>query len=103
MPSQKTASPAEPARHVQLADNRKARFDYQIESRLEAGIALRGPEIRSLRAGDANPRAGYARTENGEVSLPNVHTPPRPEPMTTISSAVRIVERRCAMTKEVPP
>src|SRR6267378_3432991 len=69
MPSQKTAPPPEPERQVQLAENRKARFDYQIESRVEAGIALRGTEIKSLRAGHANLRDGYARVENGEVWL----------------------------------
>lgn len=63
-------------REVLLADNRKARFDYQIEERVEAGIALRGTEIKSLRAGHANLRDGYARVENGEVWLRNVHIAP---------------------------
>jgi SsrA-binding protein len=79
MPSrkpEKTATPAEPERQVQLAENRKAHFDYQIERRLEAGIALRGTEIKSLRAGHANLRDGYARVENGEVWLRNVHIAP---------------------------
>jgi SsrA-binding protein len=78
MPSRKTDAPPapEPERQVQLAENRKARFDYQIESRLEAGIALRGTEIKSLRAGHANLRDGYARVENGEVFLRNVHIAP---------------------------
>src|SRR3989442_3002668 len=66
----------EPGRGVQLADNRKARLDYQIESRLEVGIALRGTEIKSLRAGHANLRDGYARVETGEVWLRNVHIAP---------------------------
>jgi len=72
--------PAEPAveREVQLADNRRARFDYEIERRVEAGIALRGTEIKSLRAGRANLRDGYARVENGEVYLRNVHIAPWP-------------------------
>ena len=70
------ASPTE--REVLLADNRRARFDYQIERRLEAGIALRGTEIKSLRAGHANLRDGYARVENGEVWLRNVHIAPWP-------------------------
>src|SRR2546427_8361843 len=77
MPPRKTdAPPVEPAREVQLAENRKARFDYQIEGRVEAGIALRGTEIKSLRAGHANLRDGYARVENGEVWLRNVHIAP---------------------------
>jgi SsrA-binding protein len=69
-------SAPEPERQVQLADNRKARFDYQIEDRVEAGIALRGTEIKSLRAGHANLRDGYARVEKGEVYLRNVHIAP---------------------------
>jgi SsrA-binding protein len=76
MPARKPDPAPEPTREVQLADNRKARFDYQIESRLEAGIALRGTEIKSLRAGHANLRDGYARVENGEVWLRNVHIAP---------------------------
>lgn len=63
-------------RSTLLADNRRARFDYQIERRIEAGIALRGTEIKSLRAGHANLRDGYARVENGEVWLRNVHIAP---------------------------
>ena len=82
MPTRKTAprteTAPEPEREIQLADNRKARFDYQIEGRLEAGIALRGTEIKSLRAGHANLRDGYARVENGEVWLRNVHIAPWP-------------------------
>ena len=87
MPRQKTvptraAPPKEAApeapREVQLADNRKARFDYDIQSRVEAGIALRGTEIKSLRAGHANLRDGYARIEKGEVWLRNVHIAPWP-------------------------
>src|SRR2546425_11570250 len=77
MPSRKTDTPpAEPVREVQLAENRKAHFDYQIERRLEAGIALRGTEIKSLRAGHANLRDGYARVENGGGWLRNVHIAP---------------------------
>src|SRR2546430_17712940 len=75
-PRNPDAPPAEPAREVQLAENRKARFDYQIESRLEVGIALRGTEIKSLRAGHAKLRDGYARIENGEVWIRNVHIAP---------------------------
>src|SRR3989449_6955196 len=75
-PRKPDAPPAEPAREIQLAENSKARFAYQIESRVEAGIALRGTEIKSLRAGHANLRDGYARVENGEVWLRNVHIAP---------------------------
>ena len=63
-------------REIVLADNRKARFDYTIEAKIEAGIALQGSEIKSLRAGHANLRDGYARVEKGEVWLRNVHIAP---------------------------
>ena len=52
-----------------LADNRKATFDYAIERRIEAGIALLGTEIKSIRAGRANLAEGYARVERGQVWL----------------------------------
>ena len=59
-----------------IADNRKATFDYHIDRRIEAGIALRGTEIKSVRAGTANLRDGYARIDKGEVWLRNVHIAP---------------------------
>ncbi len=68
--------PAEPPRSTTLADNRKALFDYHIEGRLEAGIALLGSEIKSLRAGRANLRDAYARVEHGEAWLRNMHIAP---------------------------
>src|SRR5437870_11955026 len=73
----RTGSESDAERTIVLADNRKARFDYHIEDSLEAGIALQGTESKSLRAGHANLRDGYARVENGEGGLRNVHTAPR--------------------------
>src|SRR5439155_24672166 len=72
----RTGSESDAERTIVLADNRKARFDYHIEDSLEAGIALQGTEIKSLRAGHANLRDGYARVEKGEVWLRNVHIAP---------------------------
>src|SRR5437773_9401583 len=72
----RTGSESDAERTIVLADNRKARFDYHIEDSLEAGIALQGHEIKSLLAGHANLRDGYARVENGEVWLRNVHIAP---------------------------
>jgi SsrA-binding protein len=59
-----------------VATNRKARHDYSIEDTLEAGIVLIGSEIKSIRAGRANLRDGYAAVEAGEVWLHNVHIAP---------------------------
>ncbi len=59
-----------------VADNRKARHDYFIEESYEAGLALTGSEIKSLRGGRLNLRGGYARVVNGEIWLHDVHISP---------------------------
>ncbi len=57
-----------------VCTNKKAYHDYNIESKIEAGMVLTGPEVKSLRAGKANLRDGYARVDSkGEVMLHNVH------------------------------
>lgn len=57
-------------------ENRKARHDYFIHEALEAGIALTGTEVKSLRAGKANLKDSYASVKNGEVFLENMHISP---------------------------
>jgi SsrA-binding protein len=59
-----------------IADNRKARFDYHIEDQLEAGIALEGWEVKSLRAGKANITEAYAVFRDGEIWLMASHITP---------------------------
>lgn len=56
-----------------VAENRKARFNYDIEERLEAGIQLTGSEVKSLRTGKANIAESYASDEGGEIYLINAH------------------------------
>ncbi len=56
--------------------NKKAYHDYHILQTLEAGLVLTGPEVKSLRAGRANIKDGYAQVKNGEVFLYNVHISP---------------------------
>ncbi|WP_449240952.1 SsrA-binding protein SmpB [Desulfoscipio gibsoniae] len=56
--------------------NRKARHEYHIDETYEAGIALFGTEIKSIRAGKANLQDSYARIENGELVLYNMHISP---------------------------
>ena|SRR2546422_4151778 len=68
--------PEKKSRDIELADNRRARFDYAIEERVEAGLSLTGTEIKSLRAGHANLRDGYAKIEKGEAWLRGVHIAP---------------------------
>ena len=59
-----------------VAVNRKARHDYTIEDTLEAGIALTGTEIKSVRAGDISLQDAYARIEHGEAWLVGMHVAP---------------------------
>ncbi|MGB9803436.1 SsrA-binding protein SmpB [Desulfofundulus sp.] len=56
--------------------NRKARHDYHILETYEAGIALTGTEVKSLRAGRANLQDSFARVENAELFLYNMHISP---------------------------
>jgi SsrA-binding protein len=58
-----------------IASNRRARHDYAIEDTIEAGIALTGTEVKSLRAGRASLADGFALVSDGEVWLHNVHIP----------------------------
>jgi SsrA-binding protein len=62
-----------------IATNRKARFEYEILDTLEAGIALLGPEVKSLRAGKANLSEAYAAIRGGEVFLIGAHISPYPQ------------------------
>ncbi|HSL93270.1 MAG TPA: SsrA-binding protein SmpB [Bacillota bacterium] len=59
-----------------FADNRKAYHDFAIEDTIEAGIALRGTEVKSIRAGKANLRDSYAAISGGQCILHNVHISP---------------------------
>lgn len=58
-----------------IAQNKKARHDYSIEDVYEAGVALTGTEVKSLRAGRANLTDGYALYDDGELWLKGVHIP----------------------------
>ena len=59
-----------------VCTNKKAYHDYHIDSIIEAGMVLIGPEVKSLRAGRANLRDGYAKIRNNEVFLFDVHISP---------------------------
>lgn len=58
--------------------NRKARHDYFIEESYEAGLVLKGSEVKSLRDGKANLKDSYARILKGEAFLLNAHISPYP-------------------------
>ena len=65
-----------PARKIKMiADNRKARFNYEIGETFEAGIALTGSEVKSLRSGRASIGESYADTGNGDLWLVNANIP----------------------------
>ncbi|MDP3896729.1 MAG: SsrA-binding protein SmpB [Mesorhizobium sp.] len=58
-----------------VAENRKARFSYEILDTYEAGIVLHGTEVKSLREGHANIQESYASVEGGEIWLINSYLP----------------------------
>jgi SsrA-binding protein len=58
-----------------VAENRRAKFDYAIEQTYDAGIALRGTEVKSLRFGDGSITESYAEVKDGEVWLINANIP----------------------------
>ena len=59
-----------------IATNRRARFDYSILETFEAGIELKGTEVKSLRGGKASLSDSFARPEDGEIFIYNVHIDP---------------------------
>lgn len=62
-----------------IATNRKARHDYHIEETYEAGVSLRGSEVKTLRGGKASLQDAYAMIRDGEVFLLGVHIPEYPQ------------------------
>jgi SsrA-binding protein len=58
-----------------IADNRRARHDYELLDRLEAGIALTGTEVKTLREGRVTMQRAYADVREGEVFLVGLHIP----------------------------
>jgi SsrA-binding protein len=92
-----------------IARNRRARHDYHIEDVYEAGVALTGTEVKSLRAGRASLADGFAQVSDGEVWLHNVHIPEYAQGTWTNHQPRRIrklllhrkeIDRMVAKTKE---
>lgn len=73
-----------------IALNKRARYEYQLEDRIEAGLALQGWELKSIRAGRANIGEAYAVIRNGEMFLFNAQI----TPLLTASTHVIAEERR---------
>lgn len=59
-----------------IANNKRARHEYFIDETYEAGIALKGTEVKSIRLGKINLKDGYAEVKDGEIILHNVHISP---------------------------
>src|SRR5947209_4928466 len=72
--AQAPARPKEERR--QITNNRRARHEYNIEETVEAGMVLTGTEIKSVRGGKVNLQDAYARIDNGEAWLFNMHISP---------------------------
>jgi SsrA-binding protein len=66
----------DPDRERDIAVNRRAYHDYFIDEKLEAGIMLTGPEVKSVRGGRANLRDGFVRIDGNAAWLENVHISP---------------------------
>lgn len=64
-----------PQGKIMVAQNRKARHDYHLHDRFEAGMVLTGTEVKSLRAGRASLADAFATVDDGEVWLRNAHIP----------------------------
>lgn len=60
---------------IMVAQNRRARHDYELGERFEAGMVLTGTEVKSLRAGRASLADAFATVDDGEVWLRNAHIP----------------------------
>ena len=69
-----TKKKSDPARKL-VAENRKARFNYEIDDTVEAGLVLQGTEVKSLRNGEANIAESYVSEEGGEIWLINSYIP----------------------------
>ena len=69
-----------------IAENRKARFDYFIEERYEAGLALQGWEVKAMRAGRAQLKEAYVYLRGGEAFLIGAHMAPLPAASTHVTA-----------------
>ena len=71
-----TRAAAKNAGHRPIATNRRAFHEYNVEEKIEAGLALTSTEVKSLREGKASLQDGYVAVEGGEAWMWNVHVPP---------------------------
>ncbi|NEP03111.1 MAG: SsrA-binding protein SmpB [Symploca sp. SIO2E9] len=84
-----------------ISDNRQARFRYEILETYEAGVELKGTEVKSIRQGKVNLRDGYALIRNGEAWLLNVHISPYESSGTFFNHDPRRTRRLLLHKKEI--
>lgn len=72
----KSSKPAADEGRLLIGENRKARHHYEIVEVVEAGLQLKGPEVKSLRARQLSFEGSFARVEDGEAFLHNLHIAP---------------------------
>ncbi|NEO30978.1 MAG: SsrA-binding protein SmpB [Symploca sp. SIO3C6] len=84
-----------------VSDNRQARFRYEILETYEAGVELKGTEVKSIRQGKVNLRDGYALIRNGEAWLLNVHISPYESSGTFFNHDPRRTRRLLLHKKEI--
>src|SRR5690625_7686022 len=77
-----------------ITNNRKARHDFHIDDRLEAGIVLTGSEVKSLREGRVNMSEAFVRIQDGEAYLLNCHISPYDQGGYANHDPLRSEERR---------
>lgn len=76
MKPKETPSKADKPEIISIARNKRARFDYHLLETFEAGVVLRGTEVKSLRDGKANISDAYGIVRDGEIFLLNAHIQP---------------------------
>jgi len=84
-----------------IALNKKARFDYHIEERIEAGIALEGWEVKSLRAGKIQIVDAYVLLKDGEAFLLGVHITPLLSASTHVNTDPRRIRKLLLHRQEI--
>lgn len=84
-----------------IALNKKAKFDYFLEEKFEAGVMLTGWEIKSMRAGKTQLTDGYVLVKDGEVWLIGANVSPMPEACTYVVTEPRRDRKLLLHTKEI--
>ena len=84
-----------------IAENRRARFEYQIEETYEAGIALMGTEVKSMRLGQASINEAYAGEKNAELWLFNAHVGEYMQAGTHLQHEPRRIRKLLLKKKEI--